>query len=168
MTNYWENFEKLIQEHGQLTRLKIESGTKYNDLVSKFQKKEIQLDDDLRSNLNRLILINETMTSKSEYCFLQILKSATQYLKANNLNFQQLENQYRERKLDIYIIAKPNAENSSKGLPAKFNQKLCPFESHFVVTTDKNYYNDELKQCGYTSYQLNYDRLKETGILTID
>jgi hypothetical protein len=166
--DFWTKFEQLLKNHHDATRVKVETGEAFNELVNgkKMGKETPETDINILLTLKQ---INEATALEAKQYFAEIMNQAIKYAYETNINFQQLEDEFRKRKLGIYIIAKPSSPqiiNDKKAI-SLYNKVEQPYETNFVVTTDYDYYLKELKYFGYNSKNTNYKNLLKTGVMTI-
>lgn len=157
MSEFWVELEKLIKSHEQ----SIKNKNKYIDLYNKSVKEK---------NYNQCVHLDLNIkkhTKEQQKIFFNICSIIYKYMNENNYNYKYMEQQFRKRNLNIYVIARKFA-NNNKSISCKLHNNDMEYEGNIVVTDDIEYYNNELKKFGYCDKVSNYNNLDKCGFLTVN
>lgn len=163
MDRFWINLKNLLVEHEKCVDCKIN----YGYSVKELNKGSSYLPHYVVSNyINNLILEYNLNNKILKNIFYKIINECINYINYDQIDFQMLEDQFREKNINIYIIAKKFTRTNNIYY-CKLNNINKEFEANFVITKYHDYYLKELEKFG-CSEENNYDNLKKCGILLMN
>lgn len=145
-----------IIEHNQLTKEKIHYLEVYkNEYYCNYHRAK----DAYESYL--------LYQKKCKNLFFTIMMDCINFVNTKKINFYNIEKEFRNRNMNIYIIAKKFVKNNESEFCSLHN-KNKDYQANFIVSNDKEFYTSELFKYGYKTINDNHKNLNNCGLMSVN
>ena len=163
MINFWEKLKCLVNKHEVCSENKVI----INNILKEISENSNYLTVQLRTSyLKNLLIDYDNNNTVLKILFKKIITECLNYVNQHKIDFHQLENQFRQNNINIYIIAKKFLKDNNETF-CKLHNENKNFEAYFIISKNYEFYLSELTKCEYANSDENYENLKDCGILLI-
>ncbi|ARF08762.1 hypothetical protein Catovirus_1_812 [Catovirus CTV1] len=156
MTDFYQNLEFKIKSHEEMIERRVKYLKIYNNPTPGHN-----------ISTEEAFAYAHTYGQMTAKKFMEIIQDCVCYVTKNNINYHELENEFRKRELHIYIIARL-FQKGQNNVVCKLGNDDMKYEANFVVTKDVKFYENELLKFGYLDKDKNNENLKKCGVLIAD